>query len=423
MGRENPSRAAASRDGRDGRGPMEETRPSFYDFFAGAGLVRMGLEPEWRCLWANDIDPRKGEAYVANFGDQELVLGDIAGIRGADLPGRADLAWASFPCQDLSAAGTRQGMNGKRSGTFWEFIRVMRELRDEGRRPPVVVVENVPGLLQPEPLAAVCEGLASLGLRFGALLIDARRFLPQSRPRAFIIAAEEGAMTASGLAAPDPDPGSPWIPPALLRAFERLPGELRDLWAWWRLPAPNAPVPALASMLELAEAPPDAPWHSPGQTRRLLAMMAPAHRRRVREAMREARRTGRPAVGTAYRRMRPSGKRREQRVEIRTDGLAGCLRASRGGSSRLIVMVMDGRRVRSRRLSAREAARLMGLPDSFRLPDRYEAAYRAVADGVAVPVVRWLSRHLLLPLAWAARLAAHLPSCPGAPVHARHVFS
>jgi len=407
---------------RDGRGPMEEARPSFYEFFAGAGLVRMGLEPEWECLWANDVDPRKGEVYVANFGDRELVLRDIAGIRGADLPGWADLAWASFPCQDLSGAGTRQGINGKRTGVFWDFIRVMKELRAEGRRPFVIVVENVLGLLQPEPLAAVCEGLASLGFRFGALVVDARRFLPQSRPRAFIIAGEERAAMASGLAAPDPDPFSPWIPPALLRAFDRLPSDLQDLWTWWRMPAPKAPVPALESMLELAEAPRDAPWHLPGQTRRLLALMAPAHRRRVREAMRQARRSGRLAVGTVYRRMRPVGKRREQRAEIRTDGVAGCLRASRGGSSRLIIMVMDGRRVRSRRLSAREAARLMGLPDSFRLPDGYGAAYRAVADGVAVPVVRWLSLRLLLPLARAARLAADLPSYPGAPVRARHVF-
>lgn len=56
---------------------MEETWPSFYDFFAGAGLVRMGLELEWWCLWANDIDPHKGEACVTSFGDREPVLEGI----------------------------------------------------------------------------------------------------------------------------------------------------------------------------------------------------------------------------------------------------------------------------------------------------------------------------------------------------------
>ncbi|MDR7408636.1 MAG: DNA cytosine methyltransferase [Armatimonadota bacterium] len=193
---------------RDGRKLMEEARPCFYDFFAGAGLVRMGLEPEWECLWANDIDPRKGEVYVANFADRELVLGDIAGIRGSRPPRMGGSGMGVLSCQDISGAGTRQGMNGKRSGAFWEFVRVMKELRGEGRR-LFVVVENVLGLLQPEPLAAVCEGLAGLGFRFGALVVDARRFLPQSRQRAFIIAAEERAANASGLAAPDPDPRSP----------------------------------------------------------------------------------------------------------------------------------------------------------------------------------------------------------------------
>jgi len=376
----------------DRNGSAGDGKPGFYEFFAGAGLVRLGLEPEWRCLWANDIDPRKAEAYIANFGPGELRLGDIAEVRGSDLPGRAELAWASFPCQDLSPAGPRLGMRGSRSATFWEFVRVLRELADEGRRPPLVVVENVAGLLKPESLKAVCGALLGLGLRPGALLIDARWFLPQSRPRVFVVAAEEGLLSAAaqGLIADGPDPASPWTPARLRRAFQALPEELREAWVWWRLPPPEGRPPSLASLLELEEAPEDAPWRPPEETRRLLAMMAPAHLGRVREAQRSGRRT----VGTLYRRMR-DGK---QRAEIRMDGLAGCLRASRGGSSRLILMVIEGESIRSRRLSAREAARLMGVPDGFRLPPRYADAYSALGDGVAVPVVRWLSRHLLLPL-------------------------
>jgi len=203
-------------------------KPGFYEFFAGAGLVRLGLEPEWRCLWANDIDPRKAEAYVANFGPGEFRLGDIAEVRGSDLPGRAELAWASFPCQDLSLAGPRLGMRGSRSATFWEFVRVLRELAAEGRRPPLAVVENVAGLLKRESLEPVCEALVRLGLRPGALLIDARWFLPQSRPRVFVVAAEEGlleAAAAQGLIADGPDPASPWTPARLRRAFQALPTE------------------------------------------------------------------------------------------------------------------------------------------------------------------------------------------------------
>jgi len=48
-------------------------------------------------------------------------VGDVGGLTSRDLPGRADLAWASFPCQDLSLAGMGAGLKGKRSGTFWPF--------------------------------------------------------------------------------------------------------------------------------------------------------------------------------------------------------------------------------------------------------------------------------------------------------------
>ena len=69
-----------------------------------------------------------------------------------------------------------------------------------------------------------------------------------------------------------------------------------------------------------------------------------------------------------------------------------------GGSSRQSILVVEGRRVRSRLLSPREAARLMGLPDSYRLPENYNEAYHLAGDGVAVPVVRFLAARLLEPL-------------------------
>ena len=84
---------------------------------------------------------------------------------------------------------------------------------------------------------------------------------------------------------------------------------------------------------------------------------------------------------------------------MRFDGRAGCLRTSGGGSSRQFLLVIDAGQVRSRHMSAREAARLMGLPDSYRLPSATTAALHLVGDGVAVPVVQWLSDHLLRPLA------------------------
>ena len=107
------------------------------DFFAGSGLARVGLEPEFRTVWANDICRKKGVVYDANAGGPPIVIDSITNVRGSDVPA-ADLAWASFPCQDLSLAGNLTGIGaGTRSGLFWEWIRVLDELAAGGRRPPL----------------------------------------------------------------------------------------------------------------------------------------------------------------------------------------------------------------------------------------------------------------------------------------------
>ena len=83
---------------------------------------------------------------------------------------------------------------------------------------------------------------------------------------------------------------------------------------------------------------------------------------------------------------------------MRFDDLAGCLRTPAGGSSRQVLLIVDGADVRSRLISSRETARLMGLPDDYRLPDNYNEAYHLTGDGVVVPVVRHLAEHLFEPI-------------------------
>ena len=174
-----------------GRADSSHSAPlTFLDFFAGAGLVRLGLEPSWWCTWANDIDARKQEVYEAEFGAGEFALGDVASVATDSLPVGTDMAWASFPCQDLSLAGSRKGMRAERSGTYWEFWRLMRESLNQGERPPLIVIENVVGMLYGSDFPILCESLAALGMQFGPLVIDARQFLPQSRPRVFVVAVD-----------------------------------------------------------------------------------------------------------------------------------------------------------------------------------------------------------------------------------------
>lgn len=373
---------------------VRETAPAgFYEFFAGGGMVRAGLGERWRCLFANDFDPSKAAAYRANWGDADLCVGDIAGLTAADLPGVADLMWGSFPCQDLSLAGAGAGLGGKRSGTFHDFWSVTRSLVAEDRAPRIVAVENVCGALTSRggrDFEVICGAFVEAGYRCGALIINADRFLPQSRPRLFVIGVRREIDMDPGLTAPVAE--GPFHPATLHRAVERLPGGLRDDMVWWRLPGPAIPNTTLGSVVE--SGPSGVRWHSAAETNRLLALMSPRNLAKI-EA---ARRTGERCVGGLYRRTRRDGAGLPvQRAEVRFD-MAGCLRTPGGGSSRQTLLVVEGGRIRSRLMSARETARLMGLPDSYQLPGSYSAACHLTGDGVAVPVVRHLAEWLFEPL-------------------------
>ncbi|HJV42864.1 DNA cytosine methyltransferase [Caulobacter sp.] len=368
-------------------------RPTFLEFFAGGGMARVGLGDGWTCAFANDFDPVKAATYQANFDDGEghFHQGDVFALTVDALP-TADLAWASSPCQDFSLAGARAGLAGGKSSAFFGFWTLMRAMAAQGRAPSVIVIENVVGLLTShhgDDFTALCGALSEEGYRFGALEIDASAFVPQSRPRVFVIATRLPTESLEGPSA--------FHTRAVREAAARLPEDLRAHWIWWGVPSPPLRNTDLAALLE-----PDAvvSWNPPERTEGLLALMAPAHRQAV-----EARvRAGGRSVGAVFRRMRAG----EQRAEVRFDGLAGCLRTPRGGSSRQTLLVIENGEIRSRLVTPREGARLMGLPDSYRLPPSQTAGLQVVGDGVAAPVVRWLADKLLEPLVYSktASLAA-----------------
>lgn len=371
---------------------MSRPPSTFYEFFAGGGMARLGLGAGWACRFANDVDPVKAATYRANFADAADALGhfhqgDVWALGPDDLPGLADLAWASSPCQDVSLAGARAGLAGGRSSAFFGFWRLIEGLAAQGRAPRTLVIENVSGLLTSNggrDIIALGAALAAQGYSFGALEIDAARFLPQSRPRVFVIATRDPpppALVGDG----------PFQTRAVRAAAARLPAVLAARWIWWRMPTPPARNTDLAALLEEDAA---VDWHSPERTARWLALMAPLHRARL-EA---ARARGERVVGAVYRRMRFEAGVKVQRAEVRFDGLAGCLRTPRGGSSRQLIVAVEGGQVRTRLLSPREAARLMGLPEGYVLPKAATSALQVAGDGVAVPVVRWLARELLEPL-------------------------
>lgn len=368
---------------------------SFYEFFAGGGMARLGLGKEWSCLFANDFDAVKAATYRRNFaGGRELAVRDIRSIDPDELPGHAGLAWASFPCQDLSLAGNGAGLSADRSGMFWPFWNLIQQLRHQRRGPAVVVLENVYGALTSRggrDFETICRTLSEGGYRFGPLVLDAVHFVPQSRPRLFVVAVRDDLQIPRELTLTQPD--ELWHVPAVREAHRRLGARANGRWIWWNLPHPKVRRSTFSDLVEAD--PTGVEWHSPAQTRRLLSMMSERNLAKVETA----RQLGHVTVGALYRRTRLDAYgNKVQRAEVRFDDVAGCLRTPRGGSSRQSILVVQGEDIRSRLLSPREAARLMGLPDRYRLPSNYNAAYHIAGDGVVVPVVRHLARCLLAPL-------------------------
>jgi len=368
--------------------------PNFYEFFAGGGMARAGLGDSWTCKFANDFDFKKAEAYKVNWNAEHLMVGDVRKLEINSLPGIADLAWASFPCQDLSLAGGGAGLRGDRSGTFWPFWQLMKELKTDKRGPRAIALENVCGTLTShggKDFAAIASAFSKEGYRFGAVVMDAALFVPHSRPRLFVIGIREdieipAEMTLEG-------PSSLWHSRSLCVAHDKLPEEVQKNWVWWRLPAPRARKTVFADLIE--ENPTSIDWHSDSETGKLLDMMSDINLDKVEAAQK----TGKLMVGAIYKRTRfDDDDEKVQRAEVRFDDIAGCLRTPAGGSSRQLILVVHGRKIRSRLISTRECARLMGLPDSYKLPNNYNEAYHLTGDGVVVPVVRHITKHLLEPI-------------------------
>lgn len=369
---------------------------TYYEFFAGGGMARAGLGNTWECLFANDISEKKGEAYRLNWGDDHLRIDDVFNVKPSHLPDQADLAWGSFPCQDLSLAGNGIGLDGDRSGAFWGFWKIVKGLSAAGRKPRMVILENVYGTLTShdgKDFEQIAKAVASAGYLFGAVVMDAVHFVPQSRPRLFIIGVDAGMRVPDVIHAAGPSPA--WHPEAIIRAFNRLPAPTKKVWRWW---APEVPTTRNRTMDNIIEQNPvGVDWHTAEQTQNLLEMMSDVNRRKVEEA----KQLGRLKVGTIYRRTRNG----IQRAEVRFDGIAGCLRTPSGGSSRQTIMVVDGNRVRSRLISPREMARLMGLDENYKLPERYNDAYHLLGDGVVVQVVAHIREHIIDPV-----MAANIPA-------------
>jgi DNA (cytosine-5)-methyltransferase 1 len=354
------------------------------EFFAGIGLVRLALESEgWHVAFANDIDANKQRMYVENFGRDDFHLGDIHHLSADDLP-TCDLFTASFPCNDLSIAGARQGLHGKESSAFFGLTNLLEHLAD--RKSPLVLLENVVGFLQSHGGAdfeTAMLKLNDLGYNVDAFILNAMHWVPQSRARLFVVASmdrgeDRNAFTQEG--------------PHRTRAladFINLHQNIR--WNIRRLPRLPQTRRRLADIIEdLPED--DSHWWNQERADYFMGQLNDRHL--VQAKLMIAQDTY--SYATAFRRIRKG----RSMAELRVDGIAGCLRTPRGGSGRQILFRGGKGGYRVRLLTARECARLQGVPDSYRLDGiPLNQALFGFGDAVCVPAVRWIVRHYLTPLA------------------------
>ena len=361
------------------------TGKTFAEFFAGIGLMRMGLERAgWRVAFANDIDEDKCRMYRDHFGDaKEFVLGDVHELDSSEIPKTA-LATASFPCNDLSLAGARAGLSGEQSSAFWGFIELLTGMGR--RRPPMVLLENVTGFLtsnEGNDFKHALLALNQLNYAVDAFIIDASRFVPQSRQRLFVVGTKRSEVSALNET------------PKFYESDCRPPA-LADFIMWnadvnWRI-RPLPPLPAMKSQLPdiLEDLSPNSQiWWSRKRAEYLLAQMSPKHRAQA-DAMIQGDRT---TYGTVFRRVRNE----RSMAELRIDGIAGCLRTPRGGSGRQILFAAGKGRFAVRLLTPRECARLMGA-DDFVVNVPLNQALFGFGDAVCVPVVEWIARNYLNPV-------------------------
>ena len=342
---------------------------TMHEFFAGSGLVAYGLKDMFSPVWANDISQQKADVYNANFESAHFKLGDIQDVKGQVLP-YAHLSWASFPCQDLSLAGAMGGIHAARSGLVWEWLRVLDEME---RKPKILLLENVAGLLSSnkgDNYRVLHKALVERGYDCGAFMLNALHFVPQSRPRVFIIAVKHGEPIPPELVGDGPC----WMHN---KAATDL-GNSLDGWIWWRTDEPPKRSVLLRDIIEKGV---------PFDKDSALRLIPKRHMEKL---------LAQDVVyATGYRRTRNG----EQQLELRFDEIAGCLRTPEGGSSKQYLVVHENGEVHARLLTVREAARLMGAPDSFVLPGSYNDGYKAMGDAVAMPVAQFIGERFLTKIA------------------------
>lgn len=352
------------------------------EFFSGIGLVRLALERQgWSVIFANDNDLRKAQMYRDNFGRDHLTTADIRNLKAGDIPD-CTLYTASFPCNNLSIAGGMTGLNGEHSSMFWEFTRILREKGSS--KPPLILLENVVGFLMSHggrDFEAAMLELNELGYSIDVMIVNASHFTPQSRPRMFIIGKQTPAQSFVVAESSNARP---------IQLLEFIAAHHNIAWDISPLPDLPEPTARLDGIVENLPAN-DPLWWDQQRTDYFMGQLSDRHAAAAQNMINGNKYT----YATAFRRVRHG----RSMAELRTDGIAGCLRTPRGGSGRQILFKAGRGKHSVRLLSARECARLQGVPDNYKIDVPLNQALFGFGDAVCVPAVEWIVDKCLTPAA------------------------
>jgi len=325
------------------------------DLFAGIGGFRLAAEAaEMTCVGGCEIDKFAQQCYVSHFPSPELAS-DIRQWDGVD----CDVMTGGFPCQDISVAGLQKGLDGERSGLFYEFTRLLRL-----RRPRWAVIENVPGLLtspkgdKGRDMAAVVSEMGECGYGVAWRVLDSRYFgVPQRRRRIFFVGHLGGPCPPEILFEPESMPG-----PA-----EKMQAAKKDLARC--LTASTGGVSAKESQATLLPVVlPMAGGMEPSRAGMLIAGTVTAQWSKGRSGFAGVNETDHLVLSDA---VMPGA---------RCSANVGC-------------KVPDGE-LAVRRLTPLECERLQGFPDLWTAMLSDTQRYKCLGNAVTVYVARWILRRI-----------------------------
>ena len=324
----------------------------FIDLFAGIGGTRLALEAAGaECVFTSEWDKYAQQTYSANFGSSHQIAGDITKVDESSIPDH-DVLVAGFPCQPFSLAGvSKKNSLGRSHGfscpiqgnLFFDVARIAAE-----KSPDVILLENVKNLISHDrgrTFEIILQTLEKdLGYQVSYRVIDARAFVPQHRERIFIVARKGSTpIDLSRIKIPDSNPKLKKI------LHEYCAPSKRDEDYISLKTGKALPKYTLTDNL----------W-------KYLQEYKEKHRL--------------AGNGFGFGLFGPEDTARTLSARYHKDGSEILIKQSRKNP---------------RRLTPREAARLMGFPESFKIPVSDTQAYRQFGNSVVVPVVKAVAKLIL----------------------------